>query len=148
MAMVDNELKCGYITIYKNHVYDGSYSNGTQELVYNGMIMFPENNKLIFKESDNEFMIRESAEIYDNLPAYRVLVRKLNELCYFIENTWDFNDSDVYDTRRYAVEADALLNAHPLEEGEEFLISASLVEANNIQPGKVLTVSASGNLKG
>ena len=100
-------------------------------------------DKLILPAADSttKFVCKEITDIYGEL-GYRFVVDKLNKRYYFVENGMDdFNDGGEYDNREYVTKVGDLLRAHPLQVGEEFIISGA---ANAYTVGTSYGVLATG----
>lgn len=126
----------GYMSVLKNNVFDGRFTNGTGAEVSNGMLLVADatGKKLVKPTADTtkNFVAVEKTTIFGDVPAVEVLVAKAPTVqYYFVENQFDINDSAAYDTTAYTVSADAdtWLRAHPIEVGERFYVSAGTLAA-------------------
>jgi len=119
-------MAAGYMTKLQGYVYEGEMVNGTGAPVPNGAILVQDATdplKLVLPTADTttKFVCKEVTTIYDKV-GYRFVVDKLDKRYYFVENGMDdFNDGGEYDNQDYVTKANALLRAHPLLVGEEFL---------------------------
>ena len=114
----------GYMTKLQGYLYEGELTNGAAAAVKNGILMVQNAGALELPsaESTSKFVCKEVTTIYDGTVAYRFIVDKLNKRYYFVENGNEyFNDQAEYDNREHAVPVGALLRAHPLVVGEEFV---------------------------
>lgn len=118
----------GYMTKLTGNVFEGELRNGHTAAVENGVLMVPgtgENaGKLVFPtaaDTTTTLLLKETCEIYDGMKAYRFIVTNLNAPYYFVENQFDINDNEAYDKTAYVTAAGALLRAHPLHLGDEFV---------------------------
>lgn len=116
----------GYMSKLQGYVYEGEWTNGAAAAVPNGTIMVQDTTdptKLVLPSADttSKFVCKEVTTIYDQV-GYRFVVDTLTKRYYFVENGMDdFNDGGEYDNQNYVTKAGALLRAHPLLVGEEFL---------------------------
>lgn len=117
----------GYMTILKSNVYNGKYANGETDAVKNGTLMVLGTDgktlKLPTADTNSKFVAVEKTTIYDGMPAVVYNANKLAATYYFIENVSDHNDSEAFDSREVETAAGELLRAHPLCEGEEFIVA-------------------------
>lgn len=117
----------GYMTKMYGNIYEGEFRNGANAPVANGtlMVLDPSTMKLVLPSADStsKFLCKEATTIYDGIPAFRMIVEKLNDRYYFVENLWEYNDAIEYNLAEYEVPVDAFLRAHPLEVNDEFLVT-------------------------
>ena len=120
----------GYMTKLQGYVYEGELVNGAASAVANGVLMLPATSTNIGKlvlpasaDTTSKFLCKEVTEIY-GLTAYRFVVEKLNANYYLIENGYEVNDSEEYNTTTYTTAVGKYLRAHPLLVGEEFVTTA------------------------
>ena len=133
----------GYMTKLSGYIYEGELVNGATDPVANGTIMVQDGDALVLPAADTttKFVCKEITDIYGEL-GYRFVVDKLNKRYYFVENGMDdFNDGGEYDNREYVTKKDDLLRAHPLQVGEEFIVSGA---ANAYVVGTAYGVLATG----
>ena len=119
----------GYMTILKNNVYDGSFINGASAPVENGtlMVLKADGKSLDLPTADttSKFLCKDVTTLYDGIPAYDVMATTLDKLYFLVENQFDYNDSEAYDTTKYTTPVGALLRAHPVEVGETMRVTSS-----------------------
>ena len=123
----------GYMTTQLNNVYVGEYANGTGAAVENGtLVVLDATGKMVLPEADTntKLLCKEVTTIYDGMKAYRMVVMGLAKLYYLVDNQADINDTAEYDATRYATKDGALLRAHPLQVGEEFVVTAGDLTAD------------------
>lgn len=118
----------GYMTKLQGYVYEGELTNGTGAPVENGMLVAlgagANAGKFVLPAANNntKFVCKEVTTIYDNIPAYRFIVKVIADPVYFVENGFELNVGEgQYDTTEYATKAGAYLRAHPLQVGDEFV---------------------------
>ena len=118
----------GYMTTQLNNVYVGEYANGADAAIENGtlVVLNTAGTAMVLPEADSasKFLCKEVTTIYDGMKAYRMVALALSKLYYLVDNQADINDSAEYDATRYSTKAGALLRAHPLQVGEEFVVTA------------------------
>ena len=118
----------GYMTKQLHNVYEGEFANGTAAPIENGtlVVLNTAGTAMVLPAADNtsKFLCKEVTTIYDGMKAYRMVALALSKLYYLVDNQADINDSDEYDATRYSTKAGALLRAHPLQVGEEFVVTA------------------------
>ena len=123
----------GYMTKQTHNVYEGEYVNGAANPIENGtlVVLNSAGDKLVLPAADSEskFLCKEVTTIYDGMKAYRMVAVNLAKLYYLVDNQADINDSAEYDATRYSTKAGALLRAHPLHVGEEFVVTAGELTA-------------------
>lgn len=123
----------GYMTKQLNNVYEGEFVNGADAAIENGtlVVLDPTGTKMVLPEADtnSKFLCKEVTTIYDGMKAYRMVALALSKLYYLVDNQADVNDSAEYDATRYATKVGALLRAHPLQVGEEFVVTAGELTA-------------------
>jgi len=122
-------MASGYMTKLSGYIYEGEMVNGAAAPVPNGTIMVQDATdplKLVLPTADTttKFVCKEVTTIYDQV-GYRFVVDTLAKRYYFVENGMDdFNDGGEYDNQNYVTKVGALLRAHPLLVGEEFVSNA------------------------
>lgn len=121
----------GYMTKLQGYVYEGEWANGSAAAVANGVLMVPgtstNNGKLVLPSSADtttKLLLKEVTDIFDGTTAYRFVVEKLNANYYFVENGYEINTANEYEILNYSTPVGALLRAHPLQVGEEFITTA------------------------
>lgn len=121
----------GYMTKLQGYVYEGEWTNGSAAAVANGVLMVPgtstNNGKLVLPSSADtttKLLLKEVTDIFDGTTAYRFVVEKLNANYYFVENGYEINTANEYEILNYSTPVGALLRAHPLQVGEEFITTA------------------------
>lgn len=123
----------GYMTKQTHAVYEGEYANGADAAIENGTLVVLDvtNTKFVLPEVDttSKFLCKEVTTIYDGMKAYRMVAVKLDKLYYLVDNQTDINDSAEYDATKYSTKVGALLRAHPLHVGEEFVVTAGELTA-------------------
>lgn len=119
----------GYMTTLKSNVYNGRLANGAAAAVKNGtlMVLGADGKTLVLPAADtnSKFVAMENTTIFDGMPAVVYNANKLANTYYFIENPSDHNDCEAYDSREVEVKVGELLRAHPLCEGEEFVVAVA-----------------------
>lgn len=117
----------GYMTKQYGNIYEGEFRNGAAAPVANGtlMVLNPATMKLVLPtvDSTSKFLCKEATTIFDGIPAFRMIVEKLNARYYFVENVQEYNDASEYNLAEYEVPVNAFLRAHPLEVNDEFLVT-------------------------
>lgn len=123
----------GYMTKQLNNVYEGEFVNGAAAAIENGtlVVLDATGTKMVLPtaDSDSKFLCKEVTTIYDGMKAYRMVALALSKLYYLVDNQADINDSAEYDATRYSTKVGALLRAHPLQVGEEFVVTAGELTA-------------------
>lgn len=120
----------GYMTILKSNVYDGSFVNGADAPVENGTLMMLDSTgtKLVLPtaaDKTTKFLCKEVTTLYDGMTAYDLMLTDCTKLYFLVENQFDINDSEAYDTTKYAAPVGELLRAHPIEIGETMRVTSS-----------------------
>lgn len=136
----------GYMTKLQGYIYEGELSNGTGEPVENGVLLVAgEAGKLVkpVADADTKLLCKEVTHIYDNVVAYRMIVQNLSKPYYLVENGHDVHDGAEYDAKSYTAAKDALLRAHPLLIGEEFVTDKV---TGTLAAGTVYGVKADGTI--
>lgn len=116
----------GYMTKLQGYVYEGEMANGTGAAVENGLLLIAgtstNKGKLVAPSADTttKLLCKEVTDIY-GITAYRFVVNKLNANYYFVENGYEVNNVEEYNTATYTTADGKLLRAHPLVVGEEFV---------------------------
>jgi hypothetical protein len=124
----------GYMTKMAGYNYEGELANGASGAVANGVVMIlgtsTNKGKLVFPgsaDTTSKFLCKEVTTIYDGLEggtaksAYRFIVDKLAATYYFVEQNFPVDETAVYDYTTLTTPTGALLRAHPLQVGDEFV---------------------------
>lgn len=126
----------GYMTKLTNYVFEGEYVNGDTVAIENGSIVTINGGVMkLATASGAAFLCKEATTIYDGVPAYRFQVVKPVENLFLVQNETDVNTSCAYDTRTYAVKVGDFVKAHPLQMGDEFVVTTTKNVAKNTAYG-------------
>lgn len=117
----------GYMTKMHGNIYEGELTNGAAAPVANGtlMVLGTDGKTLVLPAADTttKLVAKEKTTIYDGIPAVRFIVNKLNANYYFVENGFEYNDCEAFDTTTYTTAVGKFLRAHPLAVGDEFVVA-------------------------
>lgn len=84
-----------------------------------------DNGRLVMKlpaaDSATKLLCKEVTTIYDGIPAYRFIVNAVGKNNYFVENGFEVNTDETYDTTLYSTASGKFLRAHPIQVGDEFV---------------------------
>lgn len=72
-------------------------------------------------DANTKLLCKEVTTIYDGIPAYRFIVTALGKTNYFVENGFEVNTDEVYDTTLYETAPGKYIRAHALLVGDEFV---------------------------
>lgn len=150
----------GFMSVLRTKVYNGTYRNGTGNGVANGILLALEavdvDGEKVLKlvkptAGTGKFLVKEPREVAEFAPydterthGYAIEVQDPGDL-YFIENLVFVNESnEEWDTLTYEAPDGALLRAHKLESGEEFVTDE--VEGEDLKTGAALKATADGKL--
>lgn len=116
----------GYVTKHIGYLYEGEFANGETTPIENGTIVKIDGT-VMKKATDTAtaFLAKEETTIYDGVPAYRFQVIKKVDNLFLVDNNADVNTCGEFDTRTYATPAGELLRAHPLQMGEEIIVTTT-----------------------
>lgn len=118
----------GYVTKHVGYMYEGEFANGETSPIENGAIVSIDATTKTMKlatSATKAFLAKEETTIYDGMPAYRFQVVAAADGLFLVDNNADINTSEAYDTRTYKTAAGELLRAHPLQNGEEILVTTT-----------------------
>lgn len=73
------------------------------------------------EDTDTKLLCKEVTTIYDGVVAYRFAVNAVGKNNYLVENGFEADTNQEYNLNEYTTAAGALLRAHPLQVGEEFV---------------------------
>lgn len=134
----------GYMTKMFGNVYEGELTNGAAAAVENGvlMVMGSDGKTLVLPEADttSKFVAKEKTTLYDGIPAVRFVAQQLDKVYYLVENNFDINTSEAYDTTKYVTAKGKYLRAHPVLVGEELCVTTTA----NVTEGTTYGVLATG----
>ena len=124
----------GYMTKMAGYNYEGELVNGASGAVANGILMVQgtstNKGKLVLigsADTTSKFLCKEVTTIYDGLQggvatsAYRFVVNKLAANYYFVEQDFPVDETATYDYTTLTTATGALLRAHPVQVGDEFV---------------------------
>jgi hypothetical protein len=135
----------GYMAKLSSYLYEGELVNGAQNAVPNGILMVQNGDALELPAADStsKFVCKEITDIYGDL-GYRFVIDKLNKRYYFVETSEeDFYALPERDGRAATFAPGELLRAHPVQVGEEFIVSGA---ANQYAVGTAYGVLATGEI--
>ena len=142
----------GYMTKLQGYVYEGELVNGTAAAVKNGTILVlgtsTNAGKLVApaKDTSAKFLLKEICDV-EGATGYRFIANVPNKNYYFVENGYEYNTDETYNTSTYTTPVGALLRAHPILSGEEFVtteVDGTLTvgtEYNVLASGKIGTAT-------
>lgn len=135
----------GFATKLNSYMYEGEYVNGHTAPIENGTIVYivkdTATSKLVMKPATNAantFMCKEKTDIYDGVEAYRFQVIGTPVNLYIVENQTEYNDSCEYDARFWKTPVGDFLRAHPLQFGDEIVVTTT----KTVNEGTAYGVSA------
>lgn len=122
----------GFSTKLNSYMYEGELTNGGTDPIENGTIVSIEkvtgDPALVMKPATSTtqyFLCKEKTEIYDGVEAYRFVVVGNISNMYIVENQTEYNDSCEYDARYWKTPVGEFLRAHPLQHGDEFVVTTT-----------------------
>lgn len=117
----------GYMTKLQGYVFEGELKNGASAAMKNGSLCVPKvvSGELVMglpaADASTKQLCKEVTTIYDNIPAYRFMVNKVNNPVYLVENGYEAGTNLVYDNTVYETPVGEFIRAHALLVGEEFV---------------------------
>lgn len=139
----------GYFTKHNGYVYDGAHTAG--EILHNGdLVEITEGGvKKIAAKGDAVLRVAPDGKVssYWGKPALMLDVVSDGTKEYFlVENEWDVNDSEVYNTSEYAVKVGEYVRMRRPVVGDQILIDVSEDIFNAAAVGKTYNPNAGGSI--
>lgn len=80
------------------------------------------------------------------MPALTLDVVEACKEIFLVENEWDINDNEEYDTSKYELKEGKLVRMHRLLPGEQFIMSVAEDVYNAVEIGDAMAPAASGTV--
>ena len=138
----------GYMTKLNGHVYNGEFLSN--EPLENGV--FAEINagtvRKIQAAKDTEFRVVEKTTLWGMDAVVLEVISTGKDEVFFVENEWDINDAEVYDTAKYTLPKGKFVKMHRPTVGEQLIMTVTnevletLTVGNKAQPDNGGTVKA------
>ena len=131
----------GYRTKLMGYVYDGAHT--AAENLQNGVIAkITADGVKAVTEGDATFRVApEGKTTLWGMPALILDVVKAVDELYLVENEWDINDSEEYDTSKYTLKAGNLVRMHRLAAGDQFIMTVANDAYSNAAENSAMTLS-------
>lgn len=140
----------GYMTKMHGNIYEGEMRNGGAAAIKNGQLVVAGTSTNVGKmlpasaaDTSTKLLLKEITTIYDGVKAYRFVVNALAKPYYLVENGHETPASLEYDHTDYETPVGALLRAHPLAVGDEFVTT---VVTGTLSAGTEYGVKATGEI--
>ena len=143
----------GYMTKLQGYVYEGTHPAGEAltngllaTLVKNGTTSVMEVKKTSSTLANVIFRVDEKTTLWGN-PAVVLTVVAIdgNEVC-LVENEWDINDGDAYNTAAYEIASGDLARIHRLLPGDQFITNVTSAVAATLAVGDQANPTSAGTI--
>lgn len=139
----------GYMTKLMGYVYDGAHT--AAEDLENGVLaeITADGVKKV-ASGDAQFRVApEGKTVLWGMNALTLdVVNAGTKELFLVENEWDINDNEEYDTAKYTLKAGKLVRMHRLLPGEQFIATVSDEVFGAVEVGGTVTVAANGTVAG
>lgn len=136
----------GYMTKLNGHVYDGAHT--AAEALQNGVFAEITTNGVakITAAKDAKFRVQEKTTLWGMDALVLDVVACGADEYYFVENEWDINDSEDYDTAKYACKVGDFVKMHAPLKGEQLIMTVEDTLYASLNVGDVVTPAANGTV--
>ena len=136
----------GYMTKLMGYVYDGAHV--AAEKLQNGVLaVIAADGVKAATTGDAEFRVApEGKTTLWGMPALTLDVVKACGEVFLVENEWDINDNEEYDTSKYELKAGKLVRMHRLLAGEQFIMTVAEDVYNAVNEGDAMAMAAGGTV--
>lgn len=137
----------GYMTKLMGYVYDGAHV--AAEELQNGVLAEITANG-VKKIASGNAKFRVAPEGKTTLWGMNALVLDVVDAgtkeLFLVENEWDINDNEEYDTAKYAIKVGKLVRMHRLLPGEQFIATVADEVYAAAEVGATVTAAADGTV--
>lgn len=138
----------GYMTKLMGYVYDGAHT--AAEDLQNGVLaeITADGVKAIAATGDAQFRVAPEGKTVlwgMNALVLDVVNAGTKEL-FVVENEWDINDHDEYDTAKYTLKAGKPVRMHRLLPGEQFIATVADEVFSAVEIGDIVAPAAGGTV--
>lgn len=136
----------GYMTKLMGHVYDGAHI--AAENLQNGVLaVIAAEGVKAAATADAAFRVAPDGKAtLWGMPALTLDVVKACDELFLVENEWDINDNEEYDTSKYELKAGKLVRMHRLVAGEQFIATVAEDVYNAVNEGDAMALAAGGTV--
>lgn len=136
----------GYMTKLMGYVYDGAHT--AAEKLQNGVLaVIGEGGVKAAATGDAAFRIApEGKTTLWGMPALTLDVVKACDEVFLVENEWDINDNEEYDTSKYELPAGKLVRMHRLVAGDQFIATVTEEVYGAVNEGDAMAIAAGGTV--
>lgn len=136
----------GYMTKLMGYVYDGAHI--AAENLQNGVLaVIAADGVKAATTSDAAFRVApEGKTTLWGMPALTLDVTKACDELFLVENEWDINDNEEYDTSKYELKAGKLVRMHRLVAGDQFIMTVAEGVYSAANEGDAMAVAAGGTV--
>lgn len=136
----------GYMTKLMGYVYDGAHT--AAEKLQNGVLaVIGEGGVKAAATGDAVFRIApEGKTTLWGMPALTLDVVKACDEVFLVENEWDINDNEEYDTSKYELPAGKLVRMHRLVAGDQFIATVTEEVYGAVNEGDAMAIAAGGTV--
>lgn len=138
----------GYMTKLMGYVYDGAHT--AAEPLENGVLaeITAEGVKKITETGDAKFRVAPEGktELWGMGALTLDVVSAGTKELFLVENEWDINDAEEYNTAKYTLDAGKLVRMHRLLPGEQFIMTVADEVYSAAKVGDMLKPAANGTV--
>ena len=136
----------GYMTKLMGYVYDGAHI--AAENLQNGVLaVIAADGVKVATTGDAAFRVApEGKTTLWGMPALTLDVTKACDELFLVENEWEINDNEEYDTSKYELKAGKLVRMHRLVAGDQFIMTVAEEVYNAANEGDAMAVAAGGTV--
>ena len=136
----------GYMTKLMGYVYDGAHV--AAENLQNGVLaVIAADGVKAASTGDASFRVAPDGKTtLWGMPALTLDVVKACDELFLVENEWDINDNEEYDTSKYELKAGKLVRMHRLVAGDQFIITVAEDVYNAVNEGDAMALAAGGTV--
>ena len=136
----------GYMTKLNGHVYDGAHV--AAEKLQNGVFVeiTADGVKKIAAAKDTKLRVQEKTTLWGMDALILDVVTCGADEIYFVENEWDINDNEDYDTAKYECNIGDFVKMHALLKGEQLIMTVAADLFGTLNEGDVVNPAANGTV--
>ena len=136
----------GYMTKLQGHVYDGAHV--AAEKLQNGVLAeITADGVKMLAAGDAKFRVAPDGKtMLWGMPALTLDVVEACKEIFLVENEWDINDNEEYDTSKYELKEGKPVRMHRLLPGEQFIMSVAEDVYNAVEIGDAVAPAAGGTV--
>ena len=136
----------GYMTKLNGYVYNGAFTAG--EELQNGMFAEIADNAVVATKGAKDTVLRivEKTALWGMNAVILDVVSVGEDEVFLVENEWDINDAEEYNTAKYAAKQGAYVKMHRPVVNDQMIVTVGDDLYATLNVGELVTPAAAGTI--